>query len=113
YPSHAFSPLSLFSLFFFQLFPILNRPPRMRDTDRTAHEVGDGKHLKNLLGRHAKLMASAEVVTDAVIATEHHRSDETEQFLGLHVERAILVGCFIQSKKTVEGFVVLGEDFLV
>ena len=97
----------------FQFLPILHRPAGVRDADGATHEVGHGKHLEDFGTGDANLVASAEVVADAVVAAEHHRGYEAEQLLGFYVERPGFVGGFVEGKKAVERLVVLGKYLFV
>jgi hypothetical protein len=70
----------------------VDRAPQVRDDDGAAHDQGHGEGLEELVVGDAFLLAADHVVGDAVVAAEHHRGDEPQQLLGLHGERAGLVG---------------------
>lgn len=82
----------------------------MRYANGATHQVGDGKDLKNLLPADAKFMAGAEVVADAVVAAQHHRGDEAEEFLGFHIQGPRFVAMLVEGKEAVERLVVLGKS---
>jgi hypothetical protein len=93
-----------------QLRPLINSAPKMRNNDRATDNQADGEALENLGTGDALLGAAGEMIRDAVITPQHQRSDESEQFLGLDVERARLVGASIEREKAVDDEVPFIEN---
>jgi len=75
-----------------------------------SHDEANAERLEHLVARHAFFGAAHDVVGDAVVAAQHERSHEAEQFLGLHVERAAFVGAAIEVEEPVDDEIVLAED---
>src|SRR5690606_6192079 len=83
------------------------------DDDRAAHHQADGEGLEELLAGDPGLPALGHVVADAVVTAQHQRRDQAQQLLGLHVQRAGLVGLGIQGEEAAHHLVRLGQDALV
>ena len=96
-----------------KFLPIFHCPARVGDTNGTTDHVGNGENFKNLLGRDAEFVAFAEVIFDAVVATQHHRSHEAEHFFGAYIERAFLVSLIVEAPKSFDDFVVVRQNALV
>ena len=94
----------------FELRPPINSAPKMRNNDRTTDNQADGEALENLGTGDALLGAAGEMIRDAVITPQHQRSDESEQLLGLDVERAGLVGAGVEREKPVDDEVPFIEN---
>lgn len=96
-----------------QFIPKFDRAAGVRDANRAADEVSNCKNFKNLVARNAQFVALAEMILDAIIAAQHHRSDQTKHFFGLHIERTFLVSLVVEAPKSFDDFVVVSEDALV
>jgi len=94
----------------FELRPPINSAPKMRNDDRTTDNQADGEALEDLRSGDALLGTAGEMIRDAVITPQHQRSDESEQLLGLDVERAGLVGPGVEREKTVDDEVPFIEN---
>ena len=94
----------------FKLRPPFNSAPKMRNNDRATDNQADGEALENLGTGDALLGAAGEMIRDAVITPQHQRSDETEQLLGLDVERAGFVGAGVERKEAVDDEVPFIEN---
>src|SRR5688572_21368272 len=64
-------------------------------------------------GSETNFLASAEVILDAVIASQHKRTGQPDQLFRLYIERAFLVCIRIQVEETFEDQVIGREDFFV
>ena len=82
----------------------------MRNDDRTTDNQADGEALEDLRSGDALLGAAGEMIRDAVITPQHQRSDESEQLLGLDVERAGLVGPGVEREEAVDDKVPFIEN---
>jgi len=74
----------------------------MRNDDRTTDNQADGEAFEDLRSGDALLGTAGEMIRDAVITPQHQRSDESEQLLGLDVERAGLVGPGVEREEPVD-----------
>jgi hypothetical protein len=102
----AFGPL-------LQLVEEIDRAPQVRDHDAAADHQADRERLEHLVAVDAGLLALGHVVADAVVAAQHHRGHQAEQLLGLHVQRAGLVGLGVEREEPAHHLVGLGQDALV
>ena len=91
----------------------IDRAAQVRDHDAAAHHQPDREGLEHLVAVDAGLLALGDVVADAVVAAQHQRGDQAQQLLGLHVQRAGLVGLGIEREEAPHHLVGLGEDALV
>ena len=94
----------------FQLRPPINSPTKVRNDDRTTDDETHRETLENLGTRDTLLGAAGEMIRDAVITPQHQRSDESEQLLGLDVERAGLVGAGVEREEAVDDKVPFIEN---
>jgi hypothetical protein len=69
------------------------------DDDRTAHDQGHGKSLKQLLLAGPLVQSLDDMVTDAIVAAKNHRSHQPQQFFGFFIQGSGLVGLFVQVEK--------------
>jgi hypothetical protein len=86
----------------FQLRPPINSATKMRNDDRTTDDETHREALEDLGTRDALLGAPGEMIRDTVITPQHQRSDESEQLLGLDVERTGLVGPGVEREEAVD-----------
>jgi hypothetical protein len=63
----------------------------MRDHDGAADDQAHGERFLELGRGHAAFGALDDMVADAVVAPQHERSDEAEQFFGLCRQRAVFI----------------------
>ena len=91
----------------------VDRAAQVRNDDRAAHDQPHAERLEELVAVHAGVAALRHVVRNAVVAAQHHRGDEAEQLLRLHVERAGLVGLGVEREEAAHHLVVFREDALV
>ena len=82
----------------------------MRNHDRPTDDETHRERLENLGARDALLGTAGEMIRDAVITPQHQRRDESEQLLGLDVERARFVGASVEREKTVDDEVPFVEN---
>ena len=85
----------------------------MRDHDRSTDNIGDGKNLEDLLAGDAKLVAFAEMVFHAIVATQHHGSHKAEHLFRLRRKRAVLVRIRIEIEEPFEHEVIRIENAFV
>jgi hypothetical protein len=97
----------------FELIEEIDRAAQMRNHDGAADDEADAEHLEEFVAIDAGLAALRHVIRDAVVAAQHHRRDETEHLLGLHVERAALVSLRIEREEAPYDLIVLSENPLV
>src|SRR4051794_8994443 len=91
----------------------IHRPAQVRDHDAAADHQADRERLEQFGAAGPRVLALGDVVADAVVAAQHHRSHQAEQFLGLHVQRAGLVGLGVEREEAADDLVGLGEDAIV
>src|SRR5258708_37071553 len=65
---------------------------QVRNNNRTAYHQPHAEYLEELIAGYSRVAAFGDVVTDAVVAAQHERGDQTHHFLGLGRQRAGLVG---------------------
>jgi hypothetical protein len=53
------------------------------------------------------------VIVDAVVAAQHQRGGQPEQFLGARVQRSVGVSLRIQTEETLDAEVINGKDAFV
>ncbi|KAG1449444.1 hypothetical protein G6F57_016628 [Rhizopus arrhizus] len=97
----------------FELVEEIDRAAQVRDHDRAADHQADREGLEELFAGHPGVLALGHVVADAVVAAQHHRGHQAQQFLGLHVQRAGLVGLRIQREEAAHHLVRFAQDALV
>ena len=85
----------------------------MGNDDRSADDIGHSENFEDLFARDAELVAFAEMVFHAIIAAQHHRSDEAEHFFRLRGKRAVLVRIRIEIEQALEHEVVRTENAFV
>ena len=100
-------------LLLLKFLPILHRAAGVGDANRTADHIGDRKNFKNLVSGDAEFVAFAEVIFDAIVATQHHGRHETEHFFGAHIERTFLISLVVEAPKSFDDFVVVRQNALV
>src|SRR5690606_23203290 len=88
-------------------------PAQVRDHDRSADHQPDRKRFEHFVAVQPRILALGHVVADAVVAAQHQGGDQAEQFLGLHVQRAGLVGLGVQGEEPAHDLVGLGQDAFV
>ncbi|MEZ4624469.1 MAG: hypothetical protein R2843_06700 [Thermomicrobiales bacterium] len=75
---------------------------QVRDDDASANDQADIQRIVQLLVAESGFDALDQVVIDAVIAAQDKRSDQSEQFLGFAVERAIPVTLAVEAEESVD-----------
>ena len=85
----------------------------MGDYDRAADDQRDIKDLEQLLITRSDLDGLIDVVRDAIVAAQHHRGAESEQFLGFRVQSARLVRVAIEREEALRGLGPTREDLLI
>ena len=93
-----------------ELRPPINSATKMRNDDRTTDDETHRERLEDFGARDALLGAAGEMIRDAVITPQHQRRDESEQLLGLDIERARFVGASVEREKTVDDEVPFVEN---
>src|SRR5690606_21069930 len=91
----------------------IHRAPQVRDHDAAAHHQPHREGFEHLVPGHPGPPALGDVVADAVVAAQHQRRDQAQQFLGLHVQRPGLVGLGVEREEAPHHLVGLGQDALV
>ena len=85
----------------------------MRDRDRSAHHQRDIEGVHELFAGHAIGGALSDMISDAVIATQDDRADQTHQLFGSLIQRAVFIGLSIERKKSLDAKVAAVQKFLV
>jgi hypothetical protein len=100
-------------LLLFEAFPILNSATSMRNYNRSPNNIRYSERFEYFVFCYTQFVAFSEVILDAIITTQDHRGDQSEQFFGLHRKCAFLVSIGVEVEKAFENEVVLGKDFLI
>ena len=82
---------------------------RDRSTDHERHVKG----VKKLISRHADRDALLDVISDAVVTTQHRRTHEAHQFFGLLVERAVFVSLRIECEEPLEAEMTAAKQLFI
>lgn len=107
---HVSSPHDLSSAHAFHLVPAIDGATQMRDDDAAADDEADAHGFEYFVARDTFFAAPDDVIRDAIIAAQHEGSDQSQQFLGLHVERATFVGPSVEIEEPIDDEIVLAED---
>ena len=94
----------------FHLVPSIDGASQVRDDDAAADNETDAHGLEHFVARHAFLGAAHYMVGDAIVAAKHHRRDEPEQFLRLHIERTVFVRAAVEIEEAIDDEIVLAQD---
>ena len=90
-----------------------NRPTQMRDDDRSTDRECNTEDFKQLLIRHAFLLALRDVIRNAVIASQDHRGDEPEHLLRLCIQFAGFIGERVNAEESFDGAIVDAQYTIV
>jgi len=91
----------------------VDRAAEVGDDDGAADDQPHVEGLEELVVGDALFLAADDVVGDAVVAAQHHRRDQAEQLLGLHVECAGLVAAGVEREEALDLEVAGLQDALV
>ncbi len=86
---------------------------QMGDDDGATDDEGDIHAIHDLVLRVAVLDALLKVVVDAVVAAQHHRRGQAQQFLGFPRQGAVFVSRGVEAHEPFEGEMVGGHDAVV
>ena len=75
---------------------------QVRNGDRSPDHQRHVEGLEELVAGDAFLAAAHDVIGDAVVAAQHQRGHEPEQLLGLHRQRAFLVGPRVEREEALD-----------
>lgn len=85
----------------------------MGDDDGAANNIGYREYLINLICSQSQFMAFAQMILDAIIATQYHAGHQAQHFLGLHVQCSFLIGIGIQVPKALHHQIALAQDDII
>jgi hypothetical protein len=96
-----------------KLRPTIYSAPEMRNDYRASNDETYRERFEQLGARHALLGAASQMIRHAVITPKHQRRDESEQLLGLDVERPGFIRARVEGKETVHDEISFAEDLRV
>ena len=86
---------------------------QVRDDDTSANDQADIQRIVQFFVAETRFNALDQVIVDAVIAAQHERSDQPEEFLGFAIERAIPVALAVEAEESVDAKMIERKDALV
>ncbi len=79
---------------------------QMGDHDAAAHNQPDIEGVVKLFIAPSGIDALDDVVIDAVVAAEHHRRDQSKQFLRLRIQRTVMIRIRVEIVKALNAKMV-------
>src|SRR5689334_4840831 len=104
---------SVTSFWFKQLIHALNRATQVGNRDRSADHQRDVESVEKLCAIHTNRSALFNVISDAVVATQHGRRDQAHQLFRLLVERAVFVSLRVEREETFDAEMPAVEQFFI
>src|SRR6266566_8761544 len=74
----------------------------MRNRNRPAYDQRHVECIHELFARHAGVRALFDVISDAIIASQDNRTNQSHQFLGPLIQGAVFIGLRIERKKSLD-----------
>jgi hypothetical protein len=84
----------------------------MRNNYGTANDICNRKNFLNLLIRNTGFMALAQVILYTIVATQYHRTGQTNHFLGFYIQATFGVAIGIQVEKPFDDLIITSQYFL-
>src|SRR5689334_1197654 len=84
--------------------------PQMWDDNRPADHQRHVERLHHFGFSDARTYALNQVVVDAIVAAQHHRGYQPEQFLRACVQRAVGIGGTVEVEEALDAQVVAAQD---
>src|SRR5437899_4690807 len=85
----------------------------MRNRNRPGHHERHVECIHKLFARHAAASALFKVISDAVVATQHNRTDQAHQFLRLLIERAVFISLRVQREESLDAEMATAQKLLI
>jgi len=80
---------------------------------RAAYDERHIKCIEKFGARNARSGTLFNVISNAVVTPENDGSDQTKQFLGSFVERAVFIGLAVQSEEAFDSQVIAAQQLFV
>lgn len=91
----------------------IDRAAKVGNGYRAADNQRHIKRVEELGPGNTRAYALFDVIRDAVVAAQHYRSDQTEQFFGALVERPIFVGLRVEREESFDAEMIAAQQLFI
>src|SRR5215467_3917469 len=85
----------------------------MRNCDRSPHHQCDVESVQKFVAVYADAHTLLDVISDAVVATQHGGGYETEQLLGSFVECSVFISLRVEGEEALDPQVTAAQEFFI